>query len=265
MQAHADFHFQLDKVLLMRELTNEPTVIIDGLELPILNTGKDGKIYNCYVEPLQRFKREIDAMLSHHNRVFILRMDVHVDAHSPTNEKMTRFLRSYVSRIQRNYKTKNVGTIWCREVEKVKKQHYHLAVMVDGSNATRVSKELLRMADEVAKHQKLSIGYCDNASYLIKRTDLAKGDYSTYNDAFYRLSYLAKERGKTIKAERANSYQTSRIKPRLNENGKVFMAGDDYKKWIADKAKANKVKRVKSAPNPLIAAMTDAERQLPLF
>jgi hypothetical protein len=43
------------------------------------------------------------------------------------------------------------------------------------------------------------------------------------------------------------------------------MAGDDYKKWIADKAKANKVKRVKSAPNPLIAAMTDAERQLPLF
>ena len=121
------------------------------------------------------------------------------------------------------------------------------------------------MAEEVAAIQDLSIGYCDNPSYLIKRTDLAKGDYSTYNDAFYRLSYLAKERGKTIKAERANSYQTSRIKPRLNENGKVFMAGDDYKKWIADKAKANKVKRVKSAPNPLIAAMTDAERQLPLF
>lgn len=250
----------------MRELTNEPTVIIDGLELPILNTGKDGKIYNCYVEPLQRFKREIDAMLSHHNRVFILRMDVHVDAHSPTNEKMTRFLRSYVSRIQRNYKTKNVGTIWCREVEKVKKQHYHLAVMVDGSNATRVSKELLRMADEVAKHQKLSIGYCDNASYLIKRTDLAKGDYSTYKAAFERLSYLAKERGKTIKAERANSYQTSRIKPRLNENGKVFMAGDDYKKAIA--AKANRAKQVTlktTATDKPVHMMTDDERQLPLF
>lgn len=232
----------------MKELTNEPTIIIDDLELPILNTGKNGKIYNCYVEPLQRFKREIDAMLSHHNRVFILRMDVHVDAHSPTNEKITRFLRSYVSRIQRNYKTKNVGTIWCREVEKVKKQHYHLAVMVDGSNATRVSKELLRMADEVAKHQKLSIGYCDNASYLIKRTDLAK------------------ERGKTIKAERANSYQTSRIKPRLNENGKVFMAGDDYKKAIA--AKANRAKQVTlktTATDKPVHMMTDDERQLPLF
>ena len=251
----------------MKELTNEPTIIIDDLELPILNTGKNGKIYNCYVEPLQRFKREIDAMLSHHNRVFILRMDVHVDAHSPTNEKMTRFLRSYVSRIQRNYKTKNVGTIWCREVEKVKKQHYHLAVMVDGSNATRVSKELLRMADEVAKHQKLSIGYCDNASYLIKRTDLAKGDYSTYNEAFKRLSYLAKERGKTIKAERANSYQTSRIKPRLNERGEVFSHKDDYMEYIKHKAASKKrttVPKTTATEKP-VHMMTDDERQLPLF
>ena len=31
------------------------------------------------------------------------------------------------------------------------------------------------------------------------------------------------------------------------------------------KAKANKAKRVRSAPNPLIAAMTDDERQIPLF
>ena len=251
----------------MKELTNEPTIIIDDLELPILNTGKNGKLYNCYVEPLQRFKREIDAMLSHHNRVFLLRMDVHVDEHSPTNEKMTRFLRSYVSRIQRNYKTKNVGTIWCREVEKVKKQHYHLAVMVDGSNATRVSKELLRMADEVAKHQKLSIGYCDNASYLIKRTDLAKGDYSTYNEAFKRLSYLAKERGKTIKAERANSYQTSRIKPRLNERGEVFSHKDDYMEYIKHKAASKKRTTVPktTATDKPVHMMTDDERQLPLF
>ena len=248
----------------MRKLTNKPAVKIDGLILPIQNIGKDGTLYDCYVEPLQRFKREIDAMLSHHDKVFVLRLDVHVHTHSQTNEVISKFRKSYTDRIKRYYKTKNVAYVWCREVEKKKKQHYHFAVIVDGNEAW-VAGALLAMAEEVAAIQDLSIGYCDNPSYLIKRTDLAKGDYSTYNDAFYRLSYLAKERGKTIKAERANSYQTSRIKPRLNENGKVFMAGDDYKKWIADKAKANKVKRVKSAPNPLIAAMTDAERQLPLF
>lgn len=248
----------------MRLLTNDPTVTIDGLELPIQNTGKDGKIYNCYIEPLQRFKREMDAMLSHHDKIFIYRFDVHVHTHSQTNEVMTKFLRSYIPRLERYYKTKNVGTIWCREVERSKKQHYHLAIIVDG-NETNVGGALQYMAEEVASLQDLTIGHCPNPSYLIKRSDLAKGNYSTYNEAFYRLSYFAKERGKAIKAERANSYQTSRIKPRLHENGKVFMAGDDYKKWIADKAKANKVKRVKSAPNPLIAAMTDAERQLPLF
>ena len=252
----------------MRELTNEPTVIIDGLELPILNTGKDGKIYNCYVEPLQRFKREIDAMLSHHSKVFMLRFDVRVNTHSQTNEQMTRFLRSYIPRVERYYKTKNVAFVWCREVERAKKQHYHFAVMVDGSNATRVSQELLRMADEVAAHQKLDkIGYCENASYLIKRTDLAKGDYSTYKAAFKRLSYFAKERGKTIKAERANSYQTSRIKPRLNERGEVFSHKDDYMEYIKHKAASKQVTAVpkRTATDKPVHMMTDAERQLPLF
>ena len=248
----------------MRILTNEPTVTIDGLELPIQNMGKDGKIYNCYVEPLQRFKREIDAMLSHHCKIFILRFDVRIYTNSQTNEVISNFRKSYAERVKRYYKTKNVAYVWCREVETAKKQHYHFAVIVDG-NETKVGGALQYMAEEVASLQDLTIGYCANPSYLIKRSDLAKGNYSTYNEAFYRLSYLAKERGKTIKAERANSYQTSRIKPRLNENGKVFMAGDDYKKWIADKAKANKVKRLKSTANPLIAAMTDKERQLPLF
>ena len=252
----------------MKELTNEPTIIIDDLELPILNTGKNGKIYNCYVEPLQRFKREIDAMLSHHSKVFMLRFDVRVNTHSQTNEQMTRFLRSYIPRVERYYKTKNVAFVWCREVERAKKQHYHFAVMVDGSNATRVSQELLRMADEVAAHQKLDkIGYCENASYLIKRTDLAKGDYSTYNEAFKRLSYLAKERGKTIKAERANSYQTSRIKPRLNERGEVFSHKDDYMEYIKHKAASKKRTTVPTttATDKPIHMMTDAERQLPLF
>lgn len=248
----------------MEILTNAPTVTIDGLELPIQNVGKDGKIYNCYVEPLEKIKREIDAMLSHHDKVFVLRFDIHVHTYSQTNAVISTFRKNYAARVKRYYKTKNVAYVWCREVEKKKKQHYHFAVIVDG-NQTWVAGALLAMAAEVASVQDLSIGYCDSPSYLIRRADLAKGDYSTYNEAFHRLSYLAKERGKTIKAERAKSYHTSRIDPRLNENGKVFMAGDDYKKWVTDKAKNNKVRRIKSTANPLITAMTDDERQLPLF
>lgn len=256
----------------MRIKANKPTITIDGIDLPVLNTGKDGKIYNYYVEPLVRFKREIDAMLSHHCKVFVLRFDVHIYTHSQTNEQMTKFLRSYIPRVERYYKTKNVAFVWCREVERAKKQHYHLAVMVDSSHATRVAGALLAMADDVASIQDLHIGYCDNPSYLIKRTELAKGDYSTYNDAFYRLSYLAKERGKTIKAERANSYQTSRIKPRLNEQGEVFSHKDDYKEYIKHKAASKRVidKLKQAAPMPTatdkpLHMMTDDERQLPLF
>ena len=250
----------------MRKLTSQPTVTIDGLELPIQNMGKDGKIYNCYVEPLQSFKREFDAMLSHHDKIFVLRIDVHVHTHSQTNEVITKFRKSYVERIKRYYKTKNVAYVWCREVEKSKKQHYHLAVIIDG-NQTLVAGALLAMAEDVAAIQDLSIGYCPKPSYLIRRTDLAKGDYSTYNEAFYRLSYLAKERGKKIKAERANSYQTSRIKPRLNERGEVFSHKDDYKQYRKSKAASQQVTASpKSTPTAKpVHLMTDAERQLPLF
>ncbi len=257
----------------MRKLTNKPAVKIDGLELPILNTGKDGKIYNCYVEPLQRFKREIDAMLSHHCKIFVLRFDVHVHTHSQTNEVISKFRKSYADRIKRYYKTKNVAYVWCREVEKSKKQHYHFAVIVDGNEAW-VAGALLAMAEEVASLQDLTIGFCKNPSYLIKRADLSKGDYSTYNDAFKRLSYLAKERGKAIKAERANSYQTSRIKPRLNENGKVFSHKDDYKQYRKNKSSSQRkakalIEQVVPKHTPTVVKpvrmMTDAERQLPLF
>ena len=116
------------------------------------------------------------------------------------------------------------------------------------------------MAEEVASLQDLTIGHCPNPSYLIKRSDLAKGDYSTYNDALYRLSYLAKERGKTIKAERANSYQTSRIKPRLNTRSEVFSHKDDYKQYRKDKAISKRANTAKP-----VRQMTDKERQLPLF
>lgn len=63
-------------------------------------------------------------------------------------------------------------------------------------------------------------------SYLIKRNDLANGDYSEYEKAFRRASYLTKERGKKLKGFKVDSYQTSRVKPRLN------VASDDYTKLL---------------------------------
>lgn len=213
----------------MGKLTNNSTINIDGLDLPI-NTHR-GKYY-CYVEPLEKIKRELDAMLSLHHKVYFLRFDVRVHTYTDCNKVITDFLKSYNERIKRAYKLKNIGSAWCREVDTAKKQHYHLIIMVNGS-VTRTAGRMLEIAQDVASIQDLSIGLCENPSYLIQRSDLAKGDYRKYNAAFERGSYLAKERTKKKKGERVNSFQTSRLKSRFNEYGEIFKAGHDYGKiWV---------------------------------
>lgn len=210
----------------MRKLTNDKTITIDGLELPILT--HDGK-YNCFVEPLPKIKRELDAMLSHHRKVFVFRIDMRIESYTGDNEVMTKFLRSFIPWLKRRYDLHRVGYVWCREVETSKKQHYHLVFMIDGT-AVKTMKTITDKAIEIASIQDLSPWIPKSPSYLIERKHLEQGNYTRYKQAFLRASYIAKERGKKVKGESVNSFQTSRIKPRLNEHGEVFKAGDDYSK-----------------------------------
>lgn len=194
----------------MRKRTNADSIEIDGLDLPI-NT-KSGNCY-CYVEPLERIKKELDAMLSWHCKVFVIRFDIRIHEYSDDNQVISKFTKTLIEWAKRHYGLKRVGYAWCREVERSKKQHYHLVFMFDG-NQIRAAGTLTNKIGEIASLQNLSHWICEKPSYMVHRKDLDKGDYSKYNKAFYRVSYLAKERGKTIKGERANSFQTSRVKPR---------------------------------------------------
>lgn len=214
----------------MRKKTNAETIEIDGLELPI-NTHK-GK-YSCFVEPLPKIKRELDAMLSHHRKVFVFRIDMRIESYTGDNEVMTKFLRSFIPWLKRRYELKRVGYVWCREVETSKKQHYHLVFMIDGT-AVKTMKTIADKVIDLASIQDLSPWIPKSPSYLIQRKHLEQGNYTKYKQAFFRASYIAKERGKKVKGESVNSFQTSRIKPRLNEHGTIFKAGDDYSKHIRD-------------------------------
>lgn len=215
----------------MRKLTNDETITIDGLELPILT--HDGK-YNCFVEPLPKIKRELDAMLSHHRKVFVFRIDIRIERYTADNEVITKFLRSFIPWLKRRYGLHRVGYVWCREVETSKKQHYHLVFMIDGT-AVKTMKTITDKAIEIASIQDLSPWIPKSPSYLIERKHLEQGNYTKYKEAFRRASYIAKERGKKVKGESVNSFQTSRVQPMFNEHGNVFGAGDDYRKRVRDK------------------------------
>jgi hypothetical protein len=113
-----------------------------------------------------------------------------------------------------------VSYVWCKEVETSKKQHYHLVFMID-SAAAKTMKTITDKVIELASIQDLSPCIPKSPLYFVERKHLEQGDYAKYKEAFSRASYIAKERGKKVKGENINSFQTGRIKPRLNEYGTV--------------------------------------------
>lgn len=224
----------------MREQTKENFIKLGGRTLPI-NTwnGKRG----CYVEMLESIDEQMTAMLSHHDKVLMVRLDVHVHDRLADNEIMTDF----IDRMRRwacgKYKkNKRLGYIWCRELSSDKGLHYHLVLLLNG-NEVQSHYHVLEKAQQIAEHHAhrgyRSVPHFDkNPMHMMIDRDTA-GDYER---AFEWASYLAKTRTKDNKhrSDRANNYQTSRIKPRLNEHGKIFTSGDDYKKAIAAKASRSK-------------------------
>lgn len=161
----------------------------------------------CYFEILDALNREMTAMLAHHNKLFFVRIDMRVIDYSDKNKMVSDLLRKIKRWIAHHYQTKHIGHLWVREVERAKKQHYHLVLMVDG-NKMNHPKRLIQRIEEMAEQRNLPKPYTpDNCFIMINR-----GDNTAFDDAFYRGSYLAKTRGKNYKGKLANNFSASRIK-----------------------------------------------------
>jgi len=149
---------------------------------------------------------QIDAMLSYHSKIHIIRFDLRVYEYTENNGLITAFNRRLHKWLKRKYGLKRIGFIWCRELEKAKQQHYHFALMIDGHKVnfpyevTKKVKELWRQLDG-------SEYFPDNCYYNVKRND-----YESIQDAIWRISYLAKVRGKGYKPDQTKNYGTSRVK-----------------------------------------------------
>jgi len=108
--------------------------------------------------------------------------------------------------MRRNYGIKNIGYIWVREREKAKEQHYHLALYLDGNKIQHPKKLNAQIKKMWAPH-----GYMPTISkpyYYIDKNNHKERRL----EAIYRVSYLAKVRGKGYRDEQAKDYQTSRLK-----------------------------------------------------
>jgi len=196
------------------------TVVIQGQALPINANGKHG----CFVEILARTKDQLDAMLSHHSRILVIRFDLHVDTFQPDNKLISDFVRKLRKKLKANFNLTRIGYIWAREQEKAKQQHYHFALIID-ANKVRYPTRVLETVDVIWQAWLLPKPYTPkNCYYVVKRFDTVK-----FQEAFNRLSYMAKTRGKGYKSKTANDYSTSRINHKQDTETKF--PNDFDKNW----------------------------------
>lgn len=190
----------------MKRVVAGKAVKLGGETLPINTRDKPGQ--GCYMEILQALKGQMDAMLAHHARVLFVRIDLKPPSFTDDNEPMRRFMRKLTKRLKRRYGFSRVGYLWAREIERSKKQHYHLALMLD-ARVIHHPASIIELAEEIAEGWGWGKTFTPkNCYYQITRDDPA-----SYAEAFKRGSYLAKQRGKGYKAKTANDFATSRIKP----------------------------------------------------
>ena len=182
--------------------TNTTIYIHNDLAYPI-NT-KEGQ-YECYCAILDKGIEQLIRMLNRHSKVLAIRLDVHVPEHTKLNTNIGLFM-DYLKRfILRTYSSKDVGFIWVREIEKAKKQHYHLCVYVDG-NKIRTSYKIVEWAEEHLNSRGMTLYRPDNTFMMVLRNDKQSID-----DAVYRMSYLAKVRGKGYVDKYVKNYSSSRL------------------------------------------------------
>ena len=207
----------------------EYEVQINGewVKLPILVTKKSG----ACTQSLDTISRQFIAMLTHTDKVFMMRVDLHMRHYTPNNKDLSNLAEDFKSQIRTEYKRKakttnrrktkgqrkvnydikHIGMMWCREYEKAedKRQHYHLFLLFDAhvvDNVWTVSKVIKRMISSTARYHIFASHWVSNTTLTIKRDDLFN-----LQRAFRWASYLAKERGKGYRDKTANDFSGSRI------------------------------------------------------
>ena len=188
-----------------KTVTKDGWITYKGERLEICNSEE----YGVYKQTILAFIDQLDTAINIHKRVLVLRLDFRTNYYTDTNKKFSTFMKNIKQWIERHYEIYNIGYQWVREQETAKKQHYHLALILDGDKIQHPAK-----LNEVIKEKWLpngSIYKPDNCFYYI--------DKNNHQDerpkAIYRASYMAKSRGKGVRPAQTKDYYCSRLKVKL--------------------------------------------------
>lgn len=170
---------------------------------------------------LTRSLMELDTALVKWKRVLTIRFDLrHSGVTYPDNKPMTKFMRKLRKALASSHQIEQFGYTWVREHDK--SQHYHVVLYLDGDKA-RTSHKVAEMVKTIwgRINPAHDVSIPPKPYTMIKQgqrdhnpTTYGKVKFESNMDSFvYRLSYLAKTRGKGEGTEnhRVKSWSTSRL------------------------------------------------------
>ena len=189
----------------MRHSTGKSLYQFSNKVFPI-NTH-DSK-YLCREDILDSGIGQLLAMLSFHSRVLTLRVDLHIREYEASNIRISKFISKLRKWLVCHYKMKRIGYLWVREQERAKSQHYHLILYLDGNKIRYPSKINKWVREYWTWHDQPKPPTIKNCYTMVHRDDKESLDESVY-----RMSYLAKKRGKGYGGPKTRDYSSSRIIP----------------------------------------------------
>ncbi|WP_318518832.1 YagK/YfjJ domain-containing protein [Photobacterium leiognathi] len=146
---------------------------------------------------------EVNSMIDKYSRVKTILFNIHVKKYSKNNAVISKFMRSYINRLERKYNT-HIGYIWVREQEKSDKQHYHIAIFID-AKVCKSAWHIINIAKDACQNKQNigTIHRTNNGSYTMYRKD-----HVSIQTVILRLSYYAKRYSKTLREPKTKRFHT---------------------------------------------------------
>jgi len=160
-----------------------------------------------YREMMMSIIKQLKIVQAIHGRFLVVQFILHSSSFDDTNNEITLFRKRIMAWITRNYQTSDIGFVWVRELASSDHQHYHFALFIDGQKIQHPKKllhyikqkwEAINPNNHHMPHMKKPFYYVDSDA--------------VFKDVVYRLSYLAKTRGKGYRPVQTKDYNTSRLK-----------------------------------------------------
>jgi len=184
-----------------KEVSNANMISRNGIKYQINNSAT----YGVYLKILNKALDQLDICIGKWRRVFVIRFDLHQRWHTANNSMVSKFRKNLVRRIERKYELFEVGFVWVREQERAKSQHYHMALFLDGDKINHSASigKIIREAWVAVK--------AGNSVHIPKNCYYNVTDEDSKQEVIYRLSYLAKQRGKGYRPPQTKDYSVSRL------------------------------------------------------